>query len=43
MAKAKEKTSDQALREIAIAKLMSTTGITEEELRALGLVSDVNN
>lgn len=37
---AKEKTSDQQLREIAIAKLISATGITEAELRALGITSD---
>jgi hypothetical protein len=43
MSKEKEQTSDQALREIAIAKLINTTGVTEEELRALGLISDVNN
>jgi hypothetical protein len=40
---AKDNNTDQALREIGIAKIMSATGITEEELRALGLVSDVNN
>lgn len=43
MAKAKEKTSDQELREIGIAKIIAATGITEAELRALGLTSDGNN
>lgn len=33
---AKEKTSEQELKEIAIAKFVAL-GITEEELRALGL------
>lgn len=42
MAKAKEKTSDQQLRESGIAKIIATTGITEAELRALGLTSDDN-
>jgi hypothetical protein len=40
---AKEKTTEQQLREIGIAKLIATTGITEAELRALGITSDVNN
>jgi hypothetical protein len=40
---AKEKTTEQQLREIAIAKLVASTGITEAELRALGITSDGNN
>ena len=40
---AKEKTSDEQLREQGIAKLIATTGITEAELRALGLTSNGNN
>lgn len=45
MAKAKtiEKTTEQQLREIGIAKLVAATGITEAELRALGITSDGNN
>ncbi len=43
MAKTKEKTSEQELREIGIAKLIAATGITESELRALGLTSDGDN
>lgn len=43
MAKAKEKTPDQVLKEMGIAKLVAATGITEEELRALGLTSNDNN
>jgi ribosomal protein L13E len=39
---AKVKTSDQELREFAIAKLVAL-GLTEAELRALGLTSDGNN
>ena len=35
--------NDEQLREIAIAKLIIATGVTEEELRALGIRSDVNN
>lgn len=35
--------SDQVLREIAISKIIASTGCTEEELRALGLTSDGNN
>jgi hypothetical protein len=42
MAKAKEKTNDEILRESAIAKLIATTGITEAELRALGLTANGN-
>ena len=34
--------TDQELRERAIAKLVAL-GITEAELRSLGLTSDVNN
>lgn len=40
---AKEKTTEEQLRESGIAKLVATTGITEAELRALGIRSDVNN
>lgn len=40
MAKAKDKTLEQVLRETGIAKLIAATGITEEELRALGVTSD---
>jgi len=40
---AKEKTTDQQLRESGIAKIISATGITEAELRALGITSDGNN
>ncbi len=40
---AKEKTTDQQLRENGIAKIISATGITEAELRALGITSDGNN
>ena len=36
----KEKTTEEQLRESGIAKLVLTTGITEAELRALGLTSD---
>lgn len=43
MAKAKDKSTDQQLREIGIAKLVAATGITEAELRALGITSDVND
>lgn len=39
----KEKNTEEKLREIGIAKLIAATGITEEELRALGIRSDVNN
>ena len=39
---AKEKTSEQELKELGIAKLVGL-GLTEAELRALGLTSDVNN
>lgn len=38
----KEKSMEQQLKEIAIAKLVAL-GLTEEELRALGLRSDDNN
>lgn len=38
---AKEKTSDQVLKEVGIAKLIAL-GLTEAELRALGLRSDDN-
>jgi hypothetical protein len=38
---AKEKTNDQILKERAIAKLISL-GLTEAELRALGLTSNGN-
>ena len=37
----KEKTSDQVLKEVGIAKLIAL-GLTEAELRALGLRSDDN-
>lgn len=40
---AKEKTTEEQLRERGIAKLIATTGITEAELRALGIRSDDNN
>jgi hypothetical protein len=40
---ANSKTTDQELRESGIAKLISATGITESELRALGITSDGNN
>jgi hypothetical protein len=40
---AKEKTTEEQLRESGIAKLVSSTGITEAELRALGLTSNGNN
>jgi hypothetical protein len=40
---AKEKTTDQQLRESGIAKIISATGVTEAELRALGITSDGNN
>lgn len=32
--------TEQQLRESAIAKLVEVVGLTEEELRALGLTSD---
>jgi hypothetical protein len=38
-----EKTAEQQLRESGIAKFIATTGITEAELRALGITSDVTN
>jgi hypothetical protein len=40
---AKEKSTEEQLREIGIAKLIATTGITEAELRALGLTSNGND
>jgi hypothetical protein len=40
---AKVKTTDEQLRETGIAKLIAVTGITEAELRALGITSDGNN
>lgn len=40
---AKEKTTDEQLRERGIAKLIASTGITEAELRALGITADGNN
>jgi len=40
---AKEKTTDQQLRESGIAKIISATGVTEAELRALGITSDGTN
>lgn len=40
---AKEKTTDEQLRETGIAKLIAVTGITEAELRALGITSNGNN
>jgi hypothetical protein len=40
---AKEKSTEQQLRESGIAKLVASSGITEAELRALGLTSDGNN
>jgi hypothetical protein len=39
----KAKTTEEQLRESGIAKLVLSTGITEAELRALGLTSDGNN
>ena len=39
----KEKTTDEQLRESGIAKIIATTGVTEAELRALGLTSDGTN
>lgn len=39
---AKVKTTDEQLREIAIAKFIAL-GFSEAELRALGLTSDGNN
>lgn len=39
----KPKTIEQQLRESGIAKIIAATGITEAELRALGLNSDVDN
>jgi hypothetical protein len=43
MAKTKEQSLDQVLRETGIAKLIAATGITEAELRALGMTSDDTN
>lgn len=43
MATSKNKSTEQELRELGIAKLVAATGITESELRALGLTSDGNN
>jgi hypothetical protein len=40
---AKTKTTDEQLRESGIAKLIAVTGITEAELRALGITSNGNN
>lgn len=40
---AKEKTTDEQLRESGIAKIIATTGITEAELRALGIISNGDN
>ena len=40
---AKEKSTEQQLRESGIAKLIASSGITEAELRALGLTSDGNS
>jgi hypothetical protein len=40
---AKEKTTDEQLRETGIAKLIAVTGITEAELRALGITSNGNS
>jgi hypothetical protein len=40
---AKVKTTEEQLRETGIAKLIAVTGITEAELRALGISSDGNN
>ena len=40
---AKEKTTDEQLRESGIAKIIAATGITEAELRALGLAANVTN
>ena len=40
---AKEKTTEQQLRESGIAKIIAATQITEAELRALGLSSDDSN
>lgn len=37
------KVTDEQLRESGIAKLIIATGITEAELRALGLKSDGDN
>lgn len=38
-----KETSNQELRESGIAKLVLATGITEAELRALGLTSNGNS
>lgn len=40
---AKSKTIEEQLRESGIAKLIAATGITEAELRALGLTSNGND
>jgi hypothetical protein len=40
---AKAKTTEEQLRESGIAKIIATTGVTEAELRALGITSDGNN
>lgn len=40
---AKEKTTEEQLRESGIAKIIAATGITEAELRALGLTSNGDN
>jgi hypothetical protein len=40
---AKAKTTEEQLRESGIAKIIATTGITEAELRALGITSDGND
>jgi hypothetical protein len=39
----KIKSTEQELRESGIAKIIAATQITEAELRALGITSDVNN
>lgn len=40
---AKAKTTEEQLRESGIAKIIATTGVTEAELRALGITSDGND
>lgn len=40
---AKEKTTDEQLRENGIAKIIAATGITEAELRALGITANGDN
>jgi hypothetical protein len=40
---AKEKTTDEQLRESGISKIIAATGVTEAELRALGLTANGTN